>query len=393
MQADPGGVAAAIQSGSSGDGSGSYQVLPLATVYTPSGAPSITVPLSSATVAVDRHSPNRRILDLTVEGTAAQNITTLLPTSPLSVLAPFGNELLLQSAILTANGWKYVPLGRFVIVTAAADDTLTDLVVTLHCVDRSWLVGSRKLAAAYNVPAAGGNIAAELQSLINTTWPTTRPALLYNIQASSQTTPSGSYNQGQDPWAAAQDMAGDMGYELFFDAYGNVVAHPTPVPSVLSPQWAFVEAAPPANVSSPPQSTYTKVTSTFTRDGIFNDFTVSGTGSGQTSGAVRGQASDTNPGSPTFTGGPFGDVASFVTTNLVTTQAQAQAAASNALAISLSSAWQISITCPPNPLFDVDDVVLVTRARLGLNQAPVVLDTITHVTSPLQMTTLTGRVV
>ena len=394
MQADPGGVAAAIQSGSYSDGSGSYQVGSLATVYSQSGTAIVTVPLSTATVTVDRHSPNRRVADITIEGTAAQSILTLLPINPLSTLAPFGNEIGLQATVLTANGWQYVPLGRFVIVTATVTDTITDLGVTLHCVDPSWLVGSRKFKGPYNLPAAGGNIAAELQALINTTFPTTHRVVLFNIQASAGTVPSGaSFNQGEDPWQAAQNIAGAMGYELFFDVYGNVTAYPTPVPSVISPQWAFVETDPPAQVSTPPQSNFTSITSALTRDGIFNDFTVSGTGTGQTSGPVTAQASDTNPGSPTFTGGPFGDVASIVTTNLVTTTGQAQAAANNALAISLSSAQQVSIVCTPNPLFDVDDVVLVTRARLGLNQTPVVLDTITHVISPLQLTTLTGRVV
>lgn len=393
MQADPGGVAAAIQSGSFGDGSGSYQVASIATVYSPGGSPLLTVPLSTATVTVDRHSPNRRVCDITVEGTAAQPITSLLPTNPLSILAPFGNEIVLQAGVLTTTGWQYVPLGRFVIVTSTVTDTLTDLGVTLHCVDLSWLVGSRKLKGAYNLPAAGGNIGAELQALINSTWPSTRRVVLFSIQGTSATVPNGSFNQGEDPWEAAQQIAGDMGYELFFDVYGNVVAYPTPVPSVLSPQWAFVESDPPVQVSSPPQSNFTSVTNTLTRDGIFNDFTVSGTGTGQTGGAVSGTAADSNPGSPTFTGGPFGDVSSFVTTNLITAQAQAQAAANNALAISLSSAQQVSVTCTPNPLFDVDDVVLVTKARIGLNQTPVVLDTITHVISPLQTMTLTGRVV
>ena len=366
-------------------------------VYDPAGTFQATIPVSSATVTVDRQSP-RRTADITVAGTSTQGITSLVPTSMLSLLAPFGNEIVLQAGVLTASGAVgFVPLGRFGILTSQTTDTTTDIALTLHCVDRSWSVGSRKLKGPYNLPGAGGNIAAELQALINSAWPSSAgyPPLLFNIQPSSATVPSGSYNQGQDPWAAAQDMAGDMGYELFFDVYGNVVAYPTPNPSALSPQWAFVETVPNPNVilGSPPSSVPMAVANTFTRDGIINDFTVSGTGSGQTSGPVTGTASDSNPGSPTFTGGAFGDVPSFTTTNLVITQAQAQAAAQNALAMSLSSAHQVTITCTPNPLFDVDDVVLVTRARLGLNQTPVVLDTITHVISPLQTMTLTGRVV
>ena len=451
MQADPGGVAAALQIGTNSDGSGSYLVASVATVYSPSGAALLTLPVSSGTVTVDRHSPNRRTADLAIEAVAGGDgigvpvavggstsitqfvaaaaygdlpyggggttlttttaaaatitpvagITTvplsaIIPTGPLSTTAPFGNEIVLQSGVLTAQGWQFVPLGRFVILTATMNDTISDLTCSLHCVDRSWLVGSRTLKAAYNLPASGGNFAAELQALISTTWPTTAgyPSLLYSIMPTTATVPNSALNEGQDPWQAAQDMAASLGYELFFDVFGNVVAYPTPTPNALSPQWAFVETLPSPNgtVSTPPQSAPISVTHTLTRDGIVNDFTVSGTGTGNAA-PVRATASDTNPGDPTFIGGPFGDVANFTTANLILTQAQAQAAANNALAISLSSAQQVNITCAPNPLFAVDDVVTVTRARLGLNQTPVVLDTITHVISPQQTMTLTGRVV
>jgi hypothetical protein len=139
---------------------------------------------------------------------------------------------------------------------------------------------------------------------------------------------------------------------------------------------------------------------TYTRDGIYNDFILTGTGTqnapGSSSGSsapVIAEAMDTNAQSPTYVYGPMGDIPSFVQTNLVTSSSQAQEAADNDLALSLAKAVSISINTPPNPIFDIDDVVTVNRARLGLFNTKVVLDTITHVVSWQDTTVLTGRIV
>lgn len=383
MQSDPGLGAATIQQGS-------YLVAARATIYTPPTATTpgqplnVAVPLSAATVTVSRNAANRRTADITVAvefDPLNPNVPpAIVPINPSSPTAPFGNEIFLQQGIVTTNGVQYVPLGMFAVATVNEADTVSDFQMTLHCYDRSWVVGTRKFKSVWNIPQAGGNAMAEVQAMINSVY----PGLQYNLQGTTAVLPSGqSYGEGQDPWQAVQDIAMSVGYEVFFDANGVVVGFPTPAPTTQQSVWALGEGTPTGPLS---------ITNVWTREGIVNDFVVSATGtSNAAGGAQRAIAQDTNPGSPTFVGGAFGDVADFTTTPLVTSNPQA--AANNALAISLSSARQLTVTTTPNPLLDVDDVVTVTRARLGLNNTPIVLDSITHSISPFDTVPLTGRVV
>lgn len=387
MQPDPGGVAATIQAGG-------YSVKARVVVYSnfvpvqgPGGS-ALTAPVSAATVTVDRNSANRRTADLTVEVTPGSALAAyLIPTSSSSPLAPFGNEVVIQSGIVVGGVTKWVPLGVFAIATTTVGDIGSDLSVTMHCYDRSWVIGTRKFRAAYNIPASTGNFAAELWNLINTTY----PGLAYNITPTPAMAPTASYGEGDDPWQAALDMAQAVGYDLFFDVNGTLNALPIPNALTQPTVWTYTEGTPNATIA---------IVNVFSRDGISNDFIVSGTGTqnapGSSSGSsapVRASATDTNPASPTYVGGLFGDVPTFISTNLVTTTTQAQTAANNDLAAALSAAQQVTLTVMPNPLLDIDDVIAIYRARLGMTGALFVVDTLTFSVSSADATQITGRVV
>jgi hypothetical protein len=378
-------VTAAIQSGV-------YRVAPTLTVYT-NGLPlNYSLPISTGSVTVDRSSANRRRAHITSEIIPSVPPPVILPTLSTSPLAPFGNEVVLQEGITNQAGvTSYVTLGTFAIATSTVVDQGTEFVVTLDCYDRSWVISQRKFKTPYNIPAAGGNFATELQTLLNTVWASTLPALTYNITSTTLTVPSASYNEGQDPWQAALDMATAIGYELFFDVNGVVTAFPIPIPSSSAPSWTYSNGS----ANSPKV-----ITDTFTRDGIYNDFIISGTGTqnatGSSSGSttpVRAEQSDTNPYSPTYVNGQFGDVPSFGYSNLITTASQASSAATYALNASLSAAQQISLDVLPNPLFDIDDVVEIFWPRLSMNDAEMVIDTIQHTIRHDDATKLTGRVI
>lgn len=390
MQPDPGGfVAAAINSGV-------YKMQPIVTIFAQGSRLNYNLPVSSGTVTVDRNSANRRRANLTMEVIPTVPPPTVLPLTPQSPSAPFGNEVSLQAVITNQEGASAtVQMGIFAIATSTVEDATSDLTITLDCYDRSWVVSTRKFLAPYNVPATPSKtFAAELVALLNTTWGATLPALQFNIQgnlAQVAIVPSASYNEGSDPWSAAQDLAAAIGYELFFDVNGIVTALPIPVPSATPVGWTYFE-----NVPNAPKV----IKDTFTRDGIYNDFIISGTGTtnapGATSGSnapIRAESSDTNPASPTFVGGVFGDVPSFGQSNLITSLAQAQSASLYALQASLSSAQQISTDVLPNPLFDIDDVVALNRLRLSMDPAKFVIDTIKHTIRHDDVTVLTGRVV
>ena len=63
------------------------------------------------------------------------------------------------------------------------------------------------------------------------------------------------------------------------------------------------------------------------------------------------------------------------------------------LLLALSAAWQVTISFPPNPMFDVDDLVTVTRPRIGMSNLPMIIDAITYIVSYGDLSTITGRVV
>lgn len=397
---------------------GSYLAVARMTVLSNGVSTQIQVPISEMTVTVDRNSETRRQGSLTVEVVPTDPPTELMPTSPSSLLAPFGNEIFAEFSVVTdpanIDNAEWIPLGIFAIATTTIDDSTIDVVVTLDLYDRSWVIAQRKLLAPYNVPAAGGGFAQEIEALLNQVWGQSgnMPPLQYNIAPTDYVVPSGTYNQGEDPWQAALDMAASAGYELFFDVHGVVTGYPIPNPTTQPIVWAFNQNSvsvqgtlnPPSSydytVGQSPFATPIGISVTMTRDGIYNDFYVSATGPQNAPGGSSGStapaqvnAADTNPGSPTYIGGGMGNVPNFVMDSLITTAAQAQAEANYDLAQALAKSWLVQVSTPPNPLFDIDDVIALFNSRMGLNGTKVVLDTITFSVRYDAATTLSGRVV
>lgn len=383
------------------------------------GAPTgtwYTANVSTGSFTVDRNSEQRRSGSLTIEVDPTIPPPALLPTSPSSLLAPFGNEVAVQCGIAPAGdvaSVQWVPLGLYAIATSTVDDTGIDLVVSLDLYDRSWTIAQRKLKQPYNFPAAGGNFVVEIQALLDQVWnqQTGVAPLLYNMVPTTQTVPTASYDQGSDPWQAALDMAAAVGYELYFNVNGLVMGKPIPNPYTTAPCWNFTDnetdilgygGTGSTGIFGSAYSTPVEVQVEMTRDGIFNDIVIQGTGDAnaatyngagiETSGApVLAEAQDTNPQSPTYIEGAMGDVPNFVSSSLVST-AGAQMMATTDLQATLSSAWTVTLSIPPNPMFDIDDVVTVTRPRVGLDNVSVVLDTITTTFRYDDLAQLTGRV-
>ena len=393
------------------------------TVYDDTGALVTTeyVPVSTMSITVDRNSAQRRSGNITVEAVPSVPPPLFLPTDPKSALAPFGNEIYLETGIATmppgastyAQVLQWIPMGRMSIATSTVADTGVDCVITLGLYDRSWVISQRKFLKPYIFPATStGEFAAEIEKLLNQVWDNSANPLQYNIVPTTATVPQASYNQGSDPWQAALDMANAVGYELFFDAYGVVTARPIPNPATQPITWNFTDneiaiygdggsGSGGSNVLfGSPYSTPVDVSVTMTRDGIYNDVIVTGTGTSNApasntgnSQPVLASASDTNPNSATYVNGGMGNVPEFVSSNLATTSAQAQEIANNDLQAALSAAWQVSITFPPGAVFlDIDDVVSISRPRIGLD-VNVVIDTLDYQISYADTCKLTGRVV
>jgi hypothetical protein len=379
---------------------------------------------STGSFTIDRNSEFRRTGQITIEVIPTVPPPELMPVNPGSLLAPFGNEINVATGIATSAGTgtenqvasptTWVPQGLYAITTSTVDDTGIDCTVTLDLSDRSWTIAQRALKNPYNFPATpSGNFVAEMQALLNMIWnqQVGVAPLLFNMVPTTAIVPSASYNQGSDPWQAAQDMASAVGYELYFDINGVVTARPIPNPFATAPCWNFSDdqtlvigagGSGSTALLGSPYSTPVEVSVVMTRDGIYNDVVIQGTGDAnaatyngtgiETSGPpILAEAADTRPGSPTYIGGGMGDVPNFVTSSLITPDG-AQDTADTDLNQALSQSWQVTLTTAPNGIFDVDDTVLVTRPRVGLNNALVVLDTITNTLNYADTDQVTGRI-
>jgi hypothetical protein len=403
---------------------GAILVVARFTVYqkgVPVGSP-YEANVSTGTFTVDRNSEFRRTGQLTIELLPTVPPPILMPVNPSSLLAPFGTELFIETGIgSTVAGTPnelditYIPNGLFVVTTSTVDDTTIDLTVTLDLSDRAWTIAQRALKNPYNFPATpSGNFVTEIIALLNMVWneQVGVAPLQYNIAPTSASVPTASYNQGSDPWQAALDMATAIGYELYFDAYGVVTGHPVPNPATTPTTWYFTDsetaiAGLPGTGSAAllgdAYSTPVEVSLEMTRSGIFNDVVIQGTGDAnaatytgngiETSGPpALGEAADTNPASPTYIGGPMGDVPNFVSSSLVTAT-NAQTTATNDLLTALSLAWNVTLTIPPNPTIDIDDIVSITRPRLGMNGTLIVVDSISQTINYGDTQAITGRVI
>lgn len=399
------------------------------TIYV-NGAPNGVVTyqaVSTGSLTVDRNSNQRMSGQLTIEAVPTIPPPAILPINPKSLLAPFGNEIFLETGIagtqtvaknsdgsINLASLDWIPSGLYAIATTTVDDTSTDLTCTLDLYDRSWTIAQRALKNPYNLPATGStNLVAEIQMLLNQVWaqdPNMAP-LQYNLMPTTATVPVASYDQGSDPWQIALDLAAAAGYELFFNRNGVVTGYPVPNPYLTPVSWNFTDQETDiAGLSGTgstallggPYSTPPEVSVVMTRDGIYNDEIVQGTGDAnmatysgtglETSGPpILAERFDNNPQSPTYVGGGMGDVPNFISSSLVT-PAGAGNYAQNQLNVALSSSWTVTITIAPTPGLDVDMVATITRPRVGLYRTKVVIDTVTQSIRYADTDLVTGRV-
>lgn len=401
-----------------------------------SGTPtSLYVPVSDAAFTFDRNSAQRRSGQVTAQIPLANPPTEVnfngstvpyLPISPSSPLAPFGNEVqpsvsmlapdLSQGSVQGVNGW--VPYGTYVIASSVVQRSAIGVACNLTLYDRSWPFSQWELLQNYNYPASDGSLEGEIIALLTSVWNANGPGqngtpvpdfiLNGSFQgASGWTCPAGTFNQGQDPWAACLQWAASAGQELYFDVNGLLTCKPIPGSPAggslnsLPVAWGFNpnEVSALGTLQHPlggaPHTSPAMISNAMTR-AVANAFYVSATGAQNITGTaqpVQKVWQDTNPQSQTYVGGPMGIVPSFVWDSNITTAAQALEEAQYDEGVSVAGSWTITVSTSPNPLFDIDDVFTATDPEQGLDNQKVIVDTIqTSVRYDAQMT-LAGRVI
>ena len=372
--------------------SGQYQVANSVRFVMPSGQ-QFTLPAEGGAFTVDRTAAQRRSGSLTIAPTAGLlEPGDLIPTNFGDPLTPTG-ILIYPSFGITypasaGGGTELVPMGCYTLVDTDIDVTAADVTITLSISDLSWAVSQRKFLNPYQVTSS--NPITAVGAILATQYPQLAPLAGTNVTGVTLPSPLPTFKEGDDPWTGCQQIAANCGYELFIDLFGYPQMRPIPTPSnnPLAANLAFTEGGTGGNG-------ITEVKRRFTRDGISNDFIVSGSGT-TVQPPVRAEAAVTDGTNPMYVGSPpgntqFGDIPTFLTSSLVTTTAAAQVAANLALAQSIGNVETIDFTVLPDPRWDIDDIANLTVGRANINGFNYVIDTIRHSFDHKTGTEMAGR--
>lgn len=290
------------------------------------------------TVRADGGSDVRR----TVEGLRVASADGRTQTLH-DVLDERGTELQISRGVVYPTGRvELAPVAR-VRINSIEDDLAEPGVVAISGQDRAVRIIDDKFLAP-RAAVAGTRITAQITTLIQETLPN---AAVWDDSGSTASVPAGIVWE-QERWDAIRSLGDSIACTVYADARGDF--HIAPIPTFDTAAAWTIDAGLAGVLVTGQRSR--------SREGVYNVVVVT---SSPTDGAVpvSGIAQDTDPLSATRVSGPFGRVPRFYSSALVSTQAQAQAAAKALLDQSLGRTTTISLTSMVNPALEVGDRINV----------------------------------
>lgn len=298
----------------------------------------LDVPHTGGSVTVDRSQAIRRTCTVTVADTA------LIPRTPSDQLATYGARLRVSRGVDYGDGSsELVPLGVFRL--DEADGDVSEGPVTLQGKDLSAAVADDKFTTPYRVT---GTIVSAITELIHRSIPDAE------IVATIVDAPIGSrvFDIEADPWAGCQEIAAAAGAEVYADADGVFRIAVLPDLLAATPVWA---------IEAKEGGAYLKASGGMSSAGVFNGWLARGENTSDSVAPVSYLATDDDPNSPTYWGGPYGRRPGFSSSSTLVTAGQCQQAALLSLANAKAPNAAGDISSLPNPALEPGDVVRVTH--------------------------------
>jgi hypothetical protein len=291
---------------------------------------------------------------------------TMVPLSADAALAPFGQELLIETGLVYPDDTEeLIPQGVFRITKVTT--RYPTIICELH--DRAWVVAGGLLEVPLTIPS-GTLYTTAIRQLVTTAYPD------IDLEAVdvSYFTPTIVIDAFADPWAEAQKMATAIGYELYFDRLGVCQLRAERDygvdEAVLSYSDASLEFIPRADEHWFNLATYDQELEWDTDD-VVNAVIATGENTDNAT-PFRAVAYDTDPTSPTRYLGPFKKRPASWSSPLITSLGMAASAAQTELQKRAGISEGLRIPAIPHPALDVGDPILVVRRELGINQLHVV---------------------
>ncbi len=311
-----------------------------------------TLNLTDGSVTLDATQAWRGSADLTVID------EDLIPEIAGDPLTPYGNEVQVLRGLELPDGTpELISLGHFPISTTSVDDTGESLDMRLSLFDRAQKVSTDAVEAVYQVPE-GSKFTDAIIGLVGRTYPDVQTSGFDGIDYVTPIT-LGIEEQG-DPWEFAQNLAMAIGCDLYFDGDGVLVLR------------SVHDLTEVAQFNEGDDGVLLRVSKEWSRENVHNRWIVTVEAGGSL--IIRGEATDDDPGSPTFYGGPFGRVPRWETLEYVNTgsiqdaQNQVNLVASLLKQREMGKAQALEFGTLVHPALEPDDVVRVTREKSKLNE-------------------------
>lgn len=293
-----------------------------------------------------------------------------------STLAPTGSRIIVSSGIVDTSGNSYEwPVGIFVITSVVANDSGSGTSYTITGSDLSFIVNATVLIDNFNV-VANSTLASVIIELLQQQVPS---ITLTNLIPNNTPLAPQTFQSGTTVFSVMQSLALQVGCAIYFDEYGILTTKFLPTGGQYSPVWIFD--------STSPINTMVSLSYTVTASPGYNGVIVTAY-SYNSSIPITATIWDTNPSSPLYYLGPYGQRPLVITSSNVVSQLQAEQIANLNYPLVIGETIQITVTCPPLPFLrpyamvgvvspndKIDTVVMVSQHVLSLDYST--LDTIT----------------
>ena len=340
----------------------------------------------SSTLVVTSTGVTLAISDGSVEMDSRRSITrtcslTLVPNGTLGTQAIYNLvmtpnvELTIYRGLLVNGVYEYVPLGVFSTDSAEYSANIAASVSWTGS-DRSKKISRAKFVDPYQI-TAGTTLAAAGAALLTSRWAQVATNFS-NVTDTISANVTFDAGESSDPWQCARDLFSDYGYDLNFDGLGTcraqVVQDPASVGAAFDFGTGTTQLVLDANVQGSLDQTY-------------NGVIASGEGSSVAT-PVRAVVWDTDPNSPTYYQGGYGQVPYFYSSPLLTSAALCLVAANRILATLKGSTMQLQWPAIVNPALEPLDVVSLTIKGVT---SRCVIDALTIPLKPTDTMTATTR--
>lgn len=336
-----------------------------------------TIEVDKGNVKIDVKSAVRRSCQVNLM--TARDSNNLVPDNDFDTLSPFGNELRLYRGIRFQNEEEeYVPLGVFVITDVDINDSNEGVQISISGEDRSIKVSRNKWLKPYQVPS--GSLEDAIEDIlkdrfeeVKTNFPVTNVSINQVVLGSEKE---------NDPWKDAVELCELVGFDLFFDANGIVTMRQFP-----NLEGSVIVARYQEGVDTTILSLDRRISSKDTFNGVI--YTIEGS---EVPDPIRVEAWDEDTTSPTYRFGAFGEAPTFITSNILATEAQATTAAYLLLNTFIGAQETIGWNSIVDPTLDVNDVVYIKSVGAKVDRI-VIIDSLDIPMSPEDSLTADARVV